>query len=215
MGSSGGGISLSRSHDKFDSPVQHQLFIFISIPLLSRAASQSSLLSLPISLLCEIILPAVPSIVRIHFSTTAIMKFDTSIILATLAASTIAAPAAHPHAVQRSAGIQKLPANLAASVRQIVKEKAKNKRQLDQLLGGLTGGAGGAGGQAGGGAGGLSQLLGGSGGGNAAGAADGAAGQAGGAGGPAGLLGGLGGGNAGADAAVSSGQGLDGFEMLI
>jgi len=127
------------------------------------------------------------------------MHFTTSLLLTTLATSTLAAPTAHPGVARRwvdtSSG-QKMPAHFVSSVRQIMSEKAKNKRQLDQLLGGLTGGAGGAGG-----AGGLGALLGGLGGGNAA---AGGAGAAGGPGGLGALLDGFGGGNAAAGGATGT-----------
>jgi hypothetical protein len=131
------------------------------------------------------------------------MKFDTSIIIATLAASAVAAPAPFAGVAKRwvdTSASGKLPAQYAPQVRRLVKEKAMNKRQLDQLLGGLLGGAGGAGGAAGGAgaAGGLGDLLGG-----AAGKAKGAAGGAGAAGGLDGLLAGLGAG--GANAATGTG----------
>jgi hypothetical protein len=116
------------------------------------------------------------------------MKFDTSIILATLAAAAVAAPAPYDGVARRYVDTtgNKLPAEYAASVRRMVSEKANNKRQLDQLLGGLLGGKGDAGaagaGAGAGGAGGLAALLGGAGGNaNAAGAGN-AAGNAAGAG---------------------------------
>lgn len=160
------------------------------------------------------------------------MKFDTSILVATLAASAVAAPAPFPGVAKRwvvSVGCiprflilfstaqlihfqdttdsQKLPAHFAPTVRQIVKEKAMNKRQLDQLLGGLLGGAGGAGaaGGAGGAAGGLGGLLGGAGG----------AGAAGGAGGAAGGLGALLGGAGGAGGAGAAGGQAGGLGALL
>jgi len=110
------------------------------------------------------------------------MKFDTSIILATLAAAAVAAPAPYDGVARRYVDTtgNKLPAEYAASVRRMVSEKANNKRQLDQLLGGLLGGKGNAGGAGAGagGAGGLGALLGGAGGAGGAGAGNAAAGNA-------------------------------------
>jgi len=131
------------------------------------------------------------------------MKFDSSLLLATLAATSIAAPAPLPHVNQRwvdTTDTQTFPSRaVAAEVRQIVKEKARTKRQLDQILGGLGGAAGG-GKAAAGGAGGLGALLGGLGGGKAA-----AGGAAGGAGGLGALLGKATGGKAtGAGAAAGA-----------
>jgi len=83
------------------------------------------------------------------------MKFDSSILIASLAASAVAAPAPFTNAglgkrwVDTTGG-QKMPAHFVSTVRKLSTEKLKTKRQLDQLLGGLTGGAGGAGGAAGG-----------------------------------------------------------------
>ncbi|KAF7445276.1 hypothetical protein PtrM4_049750 [Pyrenophora tritici-repentis] len=104
------------------------------------------------------------------------MRFESSILIASLAASVLAAPAPYPQLTLNKRWVDTsgnpLPEHFVNTVRKLSSEKLKAKRQLDQLLGGLTGAAGGAGGAAG-----ANPLAG------ALGAAGGAGGAAGGAGG--------------------------------
>ncbi|KAI0586827.1 hypothetical protein PtrSN002B_007466 [Pyrenophora tritici-repentis] len=79
------------------------------------------------------------------------MRFESSILIASLAASVLAAPAPYPQLTLNKRWVDTsgnpLPEHFVNTVRKLSSEKLKAKRQLDQLLGGLTGAAGGAGGR--------------------------------------------------------------------
>ncbi|KAA8613566.1 hypothetical protein PtrV1_12474 [Pyrenophora tritici-repentis] len=84
------------------------------------------------------------------------MRFESSILIASLAASVLAAPAPYPQLTLNKRWVDTsgnpLPEHFVNTVRKLSSEKLKAKRQLDQLLGGLTGAAGGAGAASGSGA---------------------------------------------------------------
>ncbi|KAI1545788.1 hypothetical protein PtrSN001C_003072 [Pyrenophora tritici-repentis] len=73
------------------------------------------------------------------------MRFESSILIASLAASVLAAPAPYPQLTLNKRWVDTsgnpLPEHFVNTVRKLSSEKLKAKRQLDQLLGGLTGAA--------------------------------------------------------------------------